>query len=348
MRSTRLGPLAATVAAVLASGCDSARPIEQRSAVIACARCHGFPPPPGVRANSAESHPQNTACEVCHSRTVVSGDQLVPGGAHMNGQVDFAPHTMPYLAQHRAAALQGVTACTVCHGATYDGGIGPSCNACHTASVFANWQTNCTFCHGTRTAGWTPAQLALAAPPNAANPENDAVPDYRGIGAHRAHVQADTFANPFACTECHAQPTTLTHFDGVAPVLGGPLATRDGSAATWDETETTCANYCHGATLPFAAQRALPVWAPASAVACGACHEANPSTGVHPAVSTGHASFACLVCHGGTHTATAADRTRHVNGTIETNDIAGFDPATNSCAAACHAGTRNWPPPPAP
>ena len=107
MRSTRLVPLAAVLAAVLAAGCDSARPIEQRSAVTQCARCHGFPPPPGV-LTSAASHPQSTACEVCHGATVVSGTELVPGGTHMNGQVDFAAHPMPYLAQHRAAALQGV------------------------------------------------------------------------------------------------------------------------------------------------------------------------------------------------------------------------------------------------
>jgi hypothetical protein len=341
MRTARLASLAAA-AAVLAAGCDSARRIEQRSEVNACARCHGFPP--------AEPHPQAVNCEVCHRATVGDGTQLLANGAHMNGRIDLQAHPKPY-PLHSVEVYGGLEGCTFCHGSDFNGGAAPSCNACHATIGFADWTTNCTFCHGTRTSGWTPAQAALPAPPEAVLRSND-FPEYSGVGAHRGHVQADTFANPIACTECHPQVSNLAHVNRSTEMSWGPVATADSAVPEW--TGTTCANYCHGATLPrpgsateaAKALRSAPTtWAPASTVVCGSCHEADPTTGIHPAVSTGHRTFACLVCHGGTHTATAADRAIHVNGTIETNDIAGFDPVARSCAAACHAGNRNWPAP---
>jgi hypothetical protein len=330
MRSARPGNLAAAAAAVvLIAGCDSARRLEQRSEASVCARCHGFPPP--------APHPQSTACEVCHSTTVVSGTQLVPGGAHANGQVDIAAHTMPYLAPHRDAALAGVVACTVCHGADYAGGTGPSCNTCHGTIGFADWRTNCTFCHGTRTVGWTAAQATLAAPP-AAVEDGVVDPADRGVGAHQAHLTASTFANPVACGECHAVPADLGHVTQAVEMQWGPTAS-NGTTPVWNGA--TCANYCHGATLP--GTRTLPTWAPPSAapqgdparpIACGDCHEANPTTGKH--LLPQH-SFDCNNCHAGAYTATVVDRSLHLNRTIDKHARVGWDPADRSCASACHA-----------
>lgn len=343
MRSTRLVPLVAVLAAVLAAGCDSARPIEQRSAVTQCARCHGFPPPPGV-LTSAASHPQSTACEVCHGATVVSGTELVPGGAHMNGQVDFAAHPMPYLAQHRAAALQGVTACAVCHGATYAGGIGPSCNTCHGSIGYADWQTNCTFCHGTRTPGWTTAQPArLVAPPEAV--EDGVVdPSDPRVGAHQKHLTGGTIANAVACTECHPARSDLSHVDRSVQLVWGPRAS-NGIAPSFDPTALTCANYCHGATLPLADARAaqdppLAAWTRGAALDCGSCHEASPTTGKHPAVVAQH-DFDCSTCHGGTYTPVLADKSLHVNGTVDKGPIIGWDATNRTCTSICHE-TRAW------
>jgi predicted CxxxxCH...CXXCH cytochrome family protein len=338
MRSARLGNLAAA-AAVLIAGCDSARPIEQRSEVSACGRCHGFPPPPGVLSEAA-GHPRNTACEVCHSATVVSGTQLVPGGAHLNGlSGDIAPHPMPYVAAHRAAALKGVTDCALCHGADFNGGTGPSCNACHGSIGFADWRTNCSFCHGTRTLGWTPSQPALAAPPEAAE---DGVVDTadRRVGAHEQHLVAGTFANPVACTECHPARTDLAHNDQAVQLEFGPFAS-NGTTPSFDPGATTCANYCHGATLPFPETRAAPVWAPPSTLDCGSCHEANPTTGRHPGAVGSQHSFDCRTCHGGTYTPTAADRTLHVSGTVDKSSFIGWDAASRTCTSICHA-PRAW------
>jgi hypothetical protein len=347
MRSARPALLAAAVAAVALAGCDSARPVEQSEA-SACARCHGFPPPPGLTDPNL-THPQGQACEVCHPQTVLSGTELVPGGAHMNGRVDVGTHPVPY-PTHLIDALQGLQACAWCHGSDLNGGVtGRSCNACHGDLGFADWRTNCTFCHGTRTAGWTAAQLARAAPP-AALPQlvdghivHEFDPAYRGVGAHQAHVNTGTFAGPVACSECHVVPANLeqpTHLNQQVDVAFGAIAS-NGTAPTW--TGTTCANYCHGATMPHPETRTAPTWAPPSTIACGDCHEANPTTGKHPAVVAQH-GFECRTCHGGTYTPTAVDKTLHVNGTVDKNQpLIGWDPANRTCLALCHStAPRSW------
>lgn len=51
----------------------------------------------------------------------------------------------------------------------------------------------------------------------------------------------------------------------------------------------------------------------------------------------------CGYCHGGTYTTTAADKTRHVNGTIEVNGarIRSWNASTRSCYPSCH-GSKTW------
>lgn len=343
MRSARLLSFAAA-AAVLASGCDSARPVEQRSSATACERCHGFPPPPMARAVDGAAHPQSVSCEVCHRSTVGEGGVfLAEGGKHMNGVTDFLAHPAPY-PTHAVEVYGGLGGCTHCHGSDFEGGAAASCNGCHGDFGFGDWATNCTFCHGGRTSGWTAAELWKAAPGEAdetANPENEDVPNYRGVGAHTAHVEAPAFSSPIACTECHPPVANLSHFDRTTEIAWGPIASAGGAEPTW--TGTTCSNYCHGASLPKPETRTAPVWAPPSDVACGGCHEANPTTGVHPATSTGHREFGCNVCHGPGYSTTAVDRPLHVNGALDVTEITGFDPSARSCNALCHSGSRSWP-----
>src|SRR5512141_3221410 len=86
MRLARAGPMAAL--AVLIAACDTARKVEEASAVNDCARCHGFPPP--------DPHPQSTACDLCHSTTVGPGDVIIAGGTHMDGRVEVSAHAVPF------------------------------------------------------------------------------------------------------------------------------------------------------------------------------------------------------------------------------------------------------------
>ncbi len=341
MRSGLPALVAAVTALTSFVGCDSARTVEESSEAGACERCHGFPPPPGS-LNADVVHPQATACEACHPTTVVSGTQLVEGGTHLNGRVDVAGvgHPMPFLTEHPAAALAGLDACASCHGTDFNGGTaGRSCNDCHATLLnFADWQTNCTFCHGTRTAGWTSAQPQLPAPPEAVEGGVTSTADRR-VGAHQAHVTAGDFANAIACGECHSPaPTDLSHVDGSVRVGWGATASTGGATPTFDGS--TCSNYCHGATLP--GTRPAPTWAPPSAIACGACHDANPTTGRHPAVSQAHSGFTCGTCHGLGYTTTAVDKALHLNRTIDKTSVTGWN-GTNGCTAACHSQSeRQW------
>jgi hypothetical protein len=360
MRLIRAGTLTAAAAALLVAACDTARPIQQRFVQeegdprpAACVRCHGFPPPPGAFEREVD-HPQETACHVCHRTTAAApGDVLIPDGDHLNGRVDLAWHPVPYsIPAHAADAITGARACAFCHGADFGGGVvGVSCNACHGQFGFPDWNSNCSFCHGTRTPGWTPAQQALAAPPQGIAGENS--PAERAVGGHQRHLGVGaTMSNGFACSECHpargpvvplppGEDTQRQHLDGVVQMAWGPIATAQGALPTWDGT--SCSNYCHGATLPGAPRTVA--WAPPAPLDCNSCHEGDPSTGRHPAVSPGHQNFACRVCHGGAvYAVDVADPARHVNGTIDMSSLPVWNPAQRSCTAVCHPAERSWGP----
>jgi predicted CxxxxCH...CXXCH cytochrome family protein len=324
MRSARPAFLAAAGAVIVLAGCDSARPIEQRSEASECARCHGFPPPPGI-VNVDVVHPQNTECQVCHPTTVVSGTQLVEGGTHLNGVVDVgtgAVHAVPYPA-HPTDALAGLDACAACHGSDFGAPIvsgGGSCNSCHGSFGFADWQTNCTFCHGTRTTGWAAAQAALPAPPDAVVAGGDQTRTNPKVGAHQAHLTPGPYANAFACSTCHTVPTSaeaLTHFTGggaPATVAFDALAGQD--VASPGYAGGTCAVYCHGSGTSWpagsVAANPTPAWT-STALACDACHASRPATGSHQGTGT-HANAPCASCHLGYVQDTSVDPALHVNG----------------------------------
>lgn len=326
MRSGRLALLAAAAALTSFIGCDSARPIEQRSDASACARCHGFPPP--------APHVQDAgACQVCHGTTVGPNNEILADGTHMNGQVDATGHSVPY-GTHPVTALGGLGGCRACHGNDFGAlivsGANPgdplrSCNDCHGDLGFADWQTNCTFCHGTRTTGWTAAQLPLAAPPAAVpllvdgNVVHPSAATDSGVGAHQAHLTAGPYANAFACSTCHTVPTSaeaLTHFTGggaKATVAFDALAGKGVTSPAY--ANGTCAVYCHGSGSGWptgsVAATPAPAWT-STGLTCNACHASRPATGshgLHPA-----ANAPCAFCHLGYAQDTTVDPAVHVNG----------------------------------
>ena len=344
---------ATALAAALALGgaaCDPAiRPIEPTAqSANDCSRCHGYPPPAFIAGGT--SHTTDTQCSACHPGTVEADNAtIVPGGLHMNGVVDVAGgagHGLPFLADHPAAAMASLGSCTGCHGADYGGGAGPSCNACHGTLGYADWKTNCTFCHGTRTQGFAGAPVWLPAPPQTIAGTGDQSTSSPKVGAHQKHVgNGSTLSNGVACTECHPAATSLAHVggSGTAQLAWGPLATNGGAAASM--SSGTCANYCHGATLPGTG-RARPAWAPPTAMSCGSCHEANPTTGEHPSRNSSHSGFGCDVCHGAGFVAgSSVNKAVHVDGAIY--KVPGLNwqgppqYTTKSCDPSCH-GRENW------
>jgi predicted CxxxxCH...CXXCH cytochrome family protein len=155
--------------------------------------------------------------------------------------------------------------------------------------------------------------LALAAEPQPAAPGGGGGPT---SGAHTAHLTSGAYANAYACETCH---------NSVFAVVFPPpsLARSNGASPTFDATSKTCSNvYCHagGPQLPLpGGTLAVPVFAPPSTVACGACHGVPP-----PAPHT--QSTRCGDCHDG-YTATTVNKALHLNGVLNVS--------SGSCTA-CH------------
>ncbi len=346
----RSAPLAILVVVALASACGTAREIDAAQTTARCTACHGYPPPPGA-VGAATSHPQSASCSLCHADTVDANGDLLPGSKHMDGHVDVTTHALPFVAQHTAAALADIAVCTQCHGAEYDGGAsGTSCTGCHETFGFGDWKANCTFCHGTRTAGWTVAELTLAAPPRGVHGET--LPSQPAVGAHAKHVGAGSaISNGVACGECHAVPAAqpLAHLDGTALVTFGTLARTGGAAPRFDETTLGCAaTYCHGAAL-LGGSSPGPTWT--GSAACGTCHGLPPATGRHAIPEHG---MLCVNCHRQVADWTsvgirddAAAKALHVNGTkdVELPSPGTWSAADRTCSnVACHQGAsiRTW------
>jgi predicted CxxxxCH...CXXCH cytochrome family protein len=140
-------------------------------------------------------------------------------------------------------------------------------------------------------------------------------------GAHAAH-QSPALTTPIDCASCHPVPQNLHdagHLDGVVQVKFGGRAEDRGAAPTWDGA--SCREVaCHGARLRDA-PLVVPAWNDASgaASACGACH------GIPPSQHTASTSCDRSTCHGtevtrgfGTLAISAAGKTLHVNGVIDT------------------------------
>jgi predicted CxxxxCH...CXXCH cytochrome family protein len=369
----------ATLSAALLAGCSAANPTSQEASASAagtCDRCHGFPPnvpsQGGARAIEDPNHPNNPNCFACHARTVDANGALIPGGDHMNGRVDVTAHADNYAdpSVHGRDAVANLASCKSCHGESYDGAAGPSCNACHaTASAkfpngVASWQSNCTFCHGTATEPYPSiANPVLAAPPEGVAGQTAATDPH--VGAHQKHLQGGALAQGFACATCHAVPSDLTHVvNGPVPVVpqGAGQASLPADLGTYTAADQTCAVYCHGSTLAGASGKS-PAWTAATTndLGCTACHGAPPPSG--RVVTTGgftgtlhevhviDGGVLCAYCHadtaGGTlQQPTIANKSFHVNGVKDVKFSIGsgnsWDAASGNCTVMCHLGTRSW------
>jgi predicted CxxxxCH...CXXCH cytochrome family protein len=261
----------------------------------------------------------------------------VAGGLHINGTVEASgghPAGWAAPAQHGYAAnAQGLNGCKTCHGANLDGGTsGVSCASCHGAG----WQANCTWCHGTKTTGWTSAQLNLAAPPRGTQGETATTTP--AVGAHARHLAGGTLGPALACVECHSVPADLNHLDGTAQVTFGAGAKRAGATPRFDPATASCSTtYCHGGTLAGGGSNKVPSWTGgAGQVACGTCHGRPPSSGKHG----DHAGRSCGDCHPG-FTATSVNLATHLDGLKQVgNRVTDWNPTTRACTG-CH-GSDTW------
>jgi predicted CxxxxCH...CXXCH cytochrome family protein len=316
-----------------------------------CGVCHGAPPPaphPAVdKANAALT--QVGQCADCHPGTVdqAGGEINVAGGLHVNGRLDlgnFHPANYAQPTVHGPDANANLGFCKTCHGATFGGDVGPSCNDCHAQNGHATWLTECTFCHGdgARAAkgGFPQVGNPAVAADQAAPPvgtQGEQTGSQVAVGAHTAHLDAGGFTRQIQCTECHGAslPTNADHANASVALGWGTLATTRGVVptpsafdATWEQNPN-CTNYCHGATLA-PGTKVNPSWVVAADGDCGTCHLMRPGNW-HPVNTT------CADCHGAGYVSLAsADPQRHVNGTVDLT-------AALSCTS-CHGSTNAAPP----
>lgn len=221
---------------------------------------------------------------------------------------------------------------------TDDGGLAPV--AASDASAPPPSGATCTACHG------DPNRAAIAgsdpnlrsAPPRGTKGETAATT--RAVGAHLAHVAtADMRAAPIACNECHVVPTSTSHSNGKVDMQFGTLARTGNATPAWNGA-TCAASYCHG-NFPGGNTAAAPNWT-TDTVTCTSCHGAPPATGDH---LRGAHDFACSGCHGTGYSATAVNKTLHINGVKNAggpgSSITTWNPATRACTPTCH-GTETW------
>ncbi len=291
----------------------------QGASPVSCTECHVVP--------TSTSHGTGTA-EVTFGTVATTGgaspawngttcSNVYCHGTFQGGNAANAPvWTSP-----------ATTSCGTCHGVppAAPHPQNTSCGSCHTGytstSVNAALHVNgridatvagCTACHGdaTRVATALNPDLPAAPPVDTTGATQETSP---GVGAHQAHLVAGGLRPAMACSECHASPSG-THPTGTVDFTWGPLARSGGATPSFDAATLTCANYCHGATLP-GGTHTRPSWVGGPVeTTCGSCH-GNPPASPHPAVS---GATKCGACHSG-NPALILDPATHVNGVLDLN-----------------------------
>lgn len=283
--------------------------------------CHGGSLKPDVAGKTSDRTP---------TWTIFDGSQKACGAAC---------HTLPPGGTH-----PGSTACPTCHGAVISAfnPANPSGAtwADATKHVDGNVQvtaSNCTSCHGN-------AALSDPAPPLGTQGETQT--SQKAVGAHAAHLAKANWHRDVACGDCHLVPASTSHSNGVLDLPWGGPAGADGATPGYTAANATCTGvYCHGTTLKGpkvgGTVKHSPIWTQVdgSFDACGSSCHTNPPGAGHPTTD------ACPTCHAqviasynpATNTATWADATKHVNGTVEVIAL--------SCTT-CHGSTATQNPAP--
>ncbi len=264
--------------------------------------CHGnFKNGVGVNAITWSG---TATCGSCHGNP--------PGGTHPQGST--------------------LATCGNCHG-NYSNATQSIVNpAGHVDGAVDLSNMSCTSCHGTTGR----VSVAGADLNQASAPPLDSLGAATGVrvGTHVAHsnpAAAGAVYKPIACTECHPNHAgNSAHGNAVRDVtFAAATAAKLGNYAAGfvlgngTTTATTCATYCHGATLDVTTTRgSVATWSWNGAVAdCGSCHKSPPGTANHHNAA---ALTTCVKCHAGVVDAAGAVVVAgglHVNGAINTSTL---------------------------
>lgn len=189
--------------------------------LLDCQECHAEAGGPGSnpRFNVGISAINSTGCEGCHNDRT----------AHpTNGSGDS--QTWYNNTSYFHSDVQDFGMCTLCHGVTLAGGIGPACTSCHSVDPVAN-SSGCVSCHNL--------------PPNGGSIAGNVRPN-------RAGRHGDpSIHSVVPCSACHSglDYQTNSHFDFEAPadvVIGADYGAPSG-AGTYNSATGYCNNItCHG------------------------------------------------------------------------------------------------------
>jgi predicted CxxxxCH...CXXCH cytochrome family protein len=255
-------------------------------------------------------------CSECHIKPAVYN--------HASGEINFAgklegdKYTRSSgnkVAVSNATYTFGTCSATNCHGQgsptwAYNMGSTPQCQKCHAD------QNSATF-------------YSTASPYPSVTSPSDA-----HVGAHDAHLKGSSnYTSAYGCAVCHTTPATVNaagHMDGTTQVdypTGSP-ARINGVSASYSAVNGTCATYCHGSGFIAASKGSstAPAWSNTGYLAgtpglleCATCHAFPPSTGDHGGLGT-ITLATCNTCHPNENiNGTFADKTKHINGSIESN-----------------------------
>ncbi|MEQ9501089.1 MAG: c-type cytochrome domain-containing protein [Deltaproteobacteria bacterium] len=230
---------------------------------------------------------------------------------------------------HGPDLKQGEQDCRDCHGVDLTGGVGPSCDDCHTQG----WRTTCTFCHG-GTADDT------GAPPRDLN----GVTDYIALSfaPHTEHVVGARHP-AYDCTTCHTKPEDVLSTNHIFgdPVRGvAEVRFEQGLSPEGTYADGTCDNlYCHGngrATGSAARNDGARL--------CDSCHPSRISGRDAWATMSGEhedhlrEGVDCSECHAATVDDASAivGPMLHVNGTPDLAFPPGTITRNVTCSGTCH------------
>jgi predicted CxxxxCH...CXXCH cytochrome family protein len=275
-----------------------------------------------------ESSP--TCTNYCHGATLAGGTLKSPGWtAGATASTCSACHgdPMPYAAMSGGRGFHPPNAtCASCHTGYTASAVQKATHVNGTVEVVT---LSCHTCHGDATSD---------AP--GPGPDTTGGSAVARVGAHQAHTQGRIYSAGFggnaSCGECHGfAPTSVRHANArteigwVGIVTTAGTRTINGSTASptyiTPGAAATCANYCHGATLPGGAADKSVSWSGGpSAVARGSCHFIASPPAPHPAIDTFKAPITsatqCSQCHPAT---VKPDGTidmaggKHVNGQLD-------------------------------
>ncbi len=225
--------------------------------LVYCQQCHAQPSDGGPGSDPRFNVPRGSLTAGCES-----------SGCHNSQTAHPVPWKGADQTSHQAAGNME-NACTLCHGAAFDGSAGPACSTCHKNGLPTVFK-NCASCH--------------AKPPSSG-----------------AHTEINTLPEVVnVCSTCHsgAGSQTASHQNSTVEVSLTGFNAQSGTAS-FSAAGMTCANVsCHGGQV-------TPRWDMGSIdvnTQCTACHSSSSSqynsyrSGEHQkhVVSEG---LACTECH---------------------------------------------------